>query len=81
MNGFSKADNVERVHRKFLKRLLGVKINTNNNAIYGELGRYPLYINRYVRIIKYFLKLNSILQNQIYLPQLAIQLFRQGGHP
>ncbi len=26
-------------------------------AVYGELGRYPLYINRYFRVIKYWFKL------------------------
>ena len=53
--GFTKAITIERVHRKYLKRILGVKLSTNNHAIYGELGRYPLYITRYVRIAKYFL--------------------------
>ena len=28
-------------------------------GIYGELGRYPLYINRFVRVIKYWLKILS----------------------
>ena len=28
-------------------------------AVYGEVGRYPLYINRSVRIIKYWCKLQS----------------------
>ena len=41
----------ERLH--FLKRLLNVNQTTCNAFAYGELGRYLLYINRYVRIIKY----------------------------
>ena len=32
-------------------------MSTSNSALYGELGRYPLYIVRQVRIVKYFLKL------------------------
>jgi hypothetical protein len=44
-----------------------VKINTCNVAVYGELGRYPLYINRFVKIIKYWFKIlrneNIIMQN------------------
>ena len=28
-------------------------------SVYGELGRYPLYINRYVKIIKFWLKVIS----------------------
>ena len=42
--------------------------------MYGELGRYPLYINRYVRIIKYWLKIvktNNILLRVVYLQALA----------
>ena len=42
--GYIKAENVERVHRKFYTRLLGVKNRTNNLAVYSELGRFPLYI-------------------------------------
>ncbi|MEW8561886.1 MAG: hypothetical protein AB2541_07265, partial [Candidatus Thiodiazotropha sp.] len=55
--GFSSADRCERVHRKYLKRLLGVKMSTNNIALYGETGRFPLFLDRYVRIIKYRLKI------------------------
>ena len=65
--GFSTAECVERVHRKFLKRLLGVKMSTANSAVYGELGRYPLYITRYLRIIKYFLKLHTTKQSNCIL--------------
>ena len=31
---FTNTDNIERVHRKFLKWLLNVKISTNNSALY-----------------------------------------------
>ena len=67
MRGFSKADNVKRVHRTFIKRILGVNINTNNNAIYGELGRYPVYTIRYVRITNHFKKkMNSSKINNYF---------------
>jgi hypothetical protein len=55
--GFSKSEDLERVHLKFCKAILGVKQNACNAAVYGELGRRPLYINRYVHIIKYWFKL------------------------
>ena len=57
--GFSSEDRCERVHRKYLKRILCVKMSTNNAALYGETGRFPLFIDRYsyVRIIKYWLKI------------------------
>ncbi|MCG8035193.1 MAG: hypothetical protein JAZ03_23855 [Candidatus Thiodiazotropha taylori] len=58
--GFSKSKEIERVHLKFCKRVLNVRLNTCTAGVYGELGRYPLYISRYVRIVKYWCKvLNS----------------------
>ena len=69
--GFLYAETVERIHRKILKYILNVKISTNNYAIYKKLGRYPLSIERHMRIIKYWFKLldvstsNSIL-NTVY---------------
>ena len=42
--GLSSAYRCERVHRKYLKWLLGVKIGTNNMTVYGETGRLPLFI-------------------------------------
>ena len=31
--------------------------STPNNHVYGELGRYPLFISRHVRIVKYWLSI------------------------
>ena len=67
--GFTKSKDLERVHLKFCKSLLGVKQSTCTAAVYGELGRYPLYINRYVQIIKYWFKLQdskNILLGTLY---------------
>ena len=50
--GFFSADGCESVHRKYLKWLQGVKISTSNMAVYGETGRFPLFIDRYIRIVK-----------------------------
>ena len=33
---------LESVHRTFLKRLLGVPVNTPNKMVYAECGRIPL---------------------------------------
>ena len=67
--GFSKSKEIERIHMKFCKRILGVKSSTCNMAIYGELGRYPLYINRYTRIIKFWCKIiysDNIIIKKLY---------------
>ena len=64
--GFYSAGRCERVHRKFLKRILGVKMSTSNMALYSETGRFPLLLDRYIRIIKYWLKIcNSDYNNCI----------------
>ena len=52
--GFMSAEAIERVHRKFCKYMLNVKISTNNYAVYYELGRYPLIVERQCRIVKYW---------------------------
>ena len=40
--GFYKSDDVEKVHIRLLKQVLGVRKQTSNVAVYGELGRFPL---------------------------------------
>ena len=67
--GYTKSKEIERVHLKFCKKVLNVKLNTCNVAVYGELGRFPLYIARHVHMIKYWfkiLKTDSIILKDIY---------------
>ena len=61
--GFSKSKEIERVHLKFCKRILKVRMSTSTVAVYGELGRYPLYISRYYRIIKYWCRVMNSNNN------------------
>ena len=53
---FCQASQVERTHMLFCKQLLGVKTSTQNNFIYGELGRTNYYIRRLFSIIEYWFK-------------------------
>ena len=55
--GFGQANSIERIQLQFCKKLLGVKKNTQNDFIYGELGRTSCQIKRFVRIINYWFKL------------------------
>ena len=55
--GLHRADPIETFYLEFLKYVLRVKTSTPNNYGYGELGVYPLFIERQVRVIKYWLKL------------------------
>ena len=67
--GFGKNKELERIHLKFCKSLLHVKQSTSTVAVYGELHRIPLYINRHVRIIKYWCNIvnsKNIIVNTLY---------------
>ena len=65
--GFRKSKAIERIHLKFCKRILQVRTRTSTVAVHGELGRFPMYILRYHKIIKYWFKVlqteNIILKN------------------
>lgn len=57
--GYHEAPDIERVHTKFMKNILGVRKSTNISALYGELGRYPMKLSRKLILIKYWIKLLS----------------------
>ena len=62
--GFNTALQIERVHLKFCKSVLKVKQSTQNDFIYGELGRRTLITNRLFRIIKYWFKILESRENK-----------------
>ena len=55
--GLSDCQKIERIHLHFCKNLLGVKKQTQNDFIYGELGRTTLLNKRVIHVIKYWLKI------------------------
>ena len=62
--GFCQANAIERVHMQFCKKLMGVKKTTQNDSVYGELGRTCYTTKRYLIIIKYWLKLLLTPENK-----------------
>ena len=48
---------IERVHLFALKRFLGVHPKTPRHLVYGDTGRYPLYVITYTKCIKFWLNL------------------------
>ena len=62
--GFFQATHIERVHLQFCKRLLGVKKTTQNNFVYGELGRINFQTRRFFIILKYWLKIVNTDENK-----------------
>ena len=61
---------IDKVHIKFLKILLGVRQQTPNYAVYGELGRFPLSVICKERAVKFWVKL---LKNK---ESLAFKVFK-----
>ena len=55
--GLAKADSIERVNLQFNKIFLSVKQCTQNEFVYGELGRCSFQLSRYCSIIKYWLNI------------------------
>ena len=60
---------------KFVSRMaLGVHSKASNQAVKGELGRFPLHLIIYTRIFKYFLRLLTLQNNQILNSALEINI-------
>ena len=56
---------IERVHVKFLKMLLGVKMSTCNQAVYCETGRFPVVLKQKQRLFKYWSRLTRLHPDKI----------------
>ena len=53
----SNLETIEKVHLFVIKRFLGVHPVTPKHVLYGETGRYPLFVVTYVKCIKFWLRL------------------------
>ena len=62
--GFNKSPSIETVHLLFFKRLLGVKQSTQNDFVYGELGRIEYQSRRYIDITRYWFKIVGSEENK-----------------
>jgi hypothetical protein len=50
--GSHKCEDIEKVHLNFLKRTLKVRRSAVNLMVYFELGRVPMYVERYYEMLK-----------------------------
>ena len=68
--GLKESNDIELVHRKFLRKILTVRKSTNSDGLYGELGRYPIIIKQKLKVLKYWIKTinpnNKLLTRNIY---------------
>ena len=62
--GFYKAPAIESVHLQFCKKLLAVKQRAQNDFIYGESGRINFATQRYISIVRHWLKIVSMNDNK-----------------
>ena len=59
------APDIELVHTKFCRKILNVKQSTNRDALFGELGRVPLYIHRKITMLRYWIKILNQHENSL----------------
>ena len=65
---------IETAHLFVCKRLLNVSDKAPNNMIYGEMGRYPLFIDSTIRYLRYWLKITNMPLNRF--PRQAYTMLR-----
>jgi hypothetical protein len=63
--GTTQFKTVESVHLFALKRLLSVGPRTPNAMVYGETGRYPLYIDSTISVLRYWFSLQKMEPHRI----------------
>jgi hypothetical protein len=66
---------IDKLHLRFCKIVLGVRPQTSNAAVLGELGRFPLSVICKERALKYWLnvmKYPGSLENTKFLEQCAL---------
>ena len=71
--GFTKSEELERIYLKVCRKVLGVKQSTSNATVYGELGRYPLYMN--VTDVMSLLYINFVRAIALYHDVHYVQVF------
>ena len=66
------ASQCEKVHLLVLKKFLGLNNTTPNDLIYGDTGRYPIFINSIINCIRYWLELTRMDKSR--LPRKAYEM-------
>ena len=60
-NFFKVMNVIERLHLKFLKRILGTNSKATNIAVYGELGKFPLIVQIASLVAKFWIRIKNPL--------------------
>ena len=64
---------IERVHQKFLKFILGVKQNCTNAAVLGELGEVPLVFHGFISLLRFWHRINCMTGKSLVKQALNVQ--------
>ena len=56
---------MEKLHLSAMKKMVGVGMQTPNDLINGELGRFSIYINAKIRCVRYWLKLTRMSEQRL----------------
>ena len=51
---------IEKAHMFACKQFLNVGVQTPNKMIYGDLGRYPVFVTSVIRCVKYWLRIINL---------------------
>ncbi len=61
-------DEIEKLHLKFCKVILiEVHLKASNLAVYGELGRYPMFIDQIIACLKYLNYIENETKNKFFI--------------
>ena len=72
-DGLQRLENTEIIHLMACERFLAVPaVRTPSKMGYGDLGRFPLFINRYLGSIKYWFRLWQMENDR--LPKTAYEM-------
>ncbi len=63
---------LKKIHVLACKKFLSVGITTPNSMVYGECGRYPIYIISQIRCLRHWLKIACMHNHRI--PKLAYNM-------
>ena len=63
--GLPKFAVIEKAHMCACKRFLNVGVQTPNKMIYGDLGRYPMFVTSAIRCVKYWLRIVNLSDEKL----------------
>lgn len=72
--GYTRLAVIESPHLFACKRLLSVTNRTPNHMVYGDTGRYPLYIDSMIKCVRYWLKVGQMPLTRFPRQALEMQL-------